>query len=61
MFFLQQQFSVKMVKCGLSMALYLTREEWKSVLILSGVQSVMIGGHPDPIMLKLYADSLAII
>ena len=46
------------------MALYLTREEWKSVLILSGVQSVITGGAHLPdlsTILKLCAGSLATV
>ena len=39
------------------------REEWKSVtvLILSGVWSMITGGDPDLIMLKLYAGSLVAV
>ena len=50
-------FNAMKVKSSLLMVLYLTREEWKSVLILSGVRSAMIGGKV--MTLKLYADSLA--
>ena len=39
------------------MALYLMKEEWKSVLTLSGVQSVITAG--EIMMPELYADSLA--
>lgn len=41
------------------MALYLMREEWKSVLTLSGAQFVMMAG--EAMLLKLYADSWAIV
>ena len=43
------------------MALYLMREEWKSVLILSWVQSMMTGGDLDLTMLKLCVGSLATV
>ena len=42
------------------MALYLMREEWKSVLTQSGVQSVIMAGQTI-MMLKLYASSLATV